>query len=121
MNPLHEIAEAKIKEALDAGLFDDLPGRGRPLVFDEPSGVAPELRAAYSLLKGANCLPEELELQQSLVRLRDLIAATDDEGALAELHRQETATQLRYELLLERRGRAGALRDYAAALRRRLG
>jgi len=121
MNPLHEIAEAKIREALEAGAFDDLPGQGQPLVFDEPTGVAPELRAAYSLLKGANCLPEELELRQHLVRLRDLIAATDDEHLLADLHRERTSAQIRYELLLERRQRPGALRQYAEALRRRLG
>lgn len=121
MNPLNEIAEAKIKEALDAGAFDDLPGRGRPLAFDEPSGVAPEVRAAYSLLKEANCLPEELELHQSLVRLRDLIAATDDENELTDLRRELTAGQLRYELMVERRDRSRALRDYADALRRRLG
>jgi hypothetical protein len=45
MNPLHRLAERKIEEAVREGLFDNLPGRGRPLVLEDLSRVPPELRA----------------------------------------------------------------------------
>ena len=47
------IAEERIRQAGARGEFDDLPGRGRPLVFDDDP-LAPEaLRTAWRLLKGA--------------------------------------------------------------------
>lgn len=47
------IAEEKIRRAEAEGEFDDLPGRGRPLVFDEDPLAPEDLRTAWRLLKGA--------------------------------------------------------------------
>ena len=53
------IAEEKIREAQAEGAFDNLPGRGRPLQYEDDSGIPPDLRMAYKVLKNAGCLPPE--------------------------------------------------------------
>ncbi len=74
------IAENRILEAIDAGLFDNLEGRGRPLKFEDESYIPPELRMAYKILKNADCLPPELELRKEVMTLQDLVAAMEDEA-----------------------------------------
>lgn len=74
------IAENRILEALEAGLFDDLPGKGKPLKLEDDSHVPPELRMAYKIMKMADCLPPELEMRKEIVRLQDLVASLPDEA-----------------------------------------
>ncbi len=78
MEFFERIAENRILEAMEAGLFDNLEGQGRPLKFEDESHVPPELRMAYKILKNADCLPPELELRKEVVRLQDLVAAMPD-------------------------------------------
>jgi hypothetical protein len=75
-----KLAENRIKEAMEAGEFDNLRGKGQPLDLDEDSQIPPELRMAYKILKNANCLPPELELRKEVVQLQDLVAALPDEA-----------------------------------------
>jgi hypothetical protein len=74
------IAENRILEAIDSGLFDNLEGRGKPLKFEDDSHIPPELRMAYKILKNADCLPPELHLRQEIVQLQDLVASLPDEA-----------------------------------------
>lgn len=53
---LDQWAERHIIEAQRKGEFDNLPGRGEPLILDDDSHVPAELRAGYRLLKNAGCL-----------------------------------------------------------------
>ena len=55
------IAEQRIAEAQAQGVFDNLPGTGRPLELEDMSHVPEELRMAYKILSNAGCLPPELE------------------------------------------------------------
>lgn len=80
MDFLYKIAENRILEAMEAGLFDNLAGKGRPLKLEDDSHVPPELRMAYKILKMADCLPPELELRKEIMRLQDLLAALPDEA-----------------------------------------
>lgn len=50
---LDQWAERHIIEAQRKGEFDNLPGRGEPLILDDDSHVPAELRAGYRLLKNA--------------------------------------------------------------------
>ena len=34
------VAERKIQEAIEEGKFDNLPGKGKPIVFEEDAGVS---------------------------------------------------------------------------------
>ncbi len=54
---LDQWAERHIIEAQRKGEFDNLHGRGEPLILDDDSHVPAELRAGYRLLKNAGCLP----------------------------------------------------------------
>jgi hypothetical protein len=80
MDFFFKIAENRILEAIEAGLFEDLPGKGKPLALEDDSPVPPELRMAYKVLKMADCLPPELEVRKEIVRLQDLVASLPDEA-----------------------------------------
>ncbi len=75
-----KLAENRIKEAMEAGEFDNLQGRGQPLNLEDDTHIPPELRMAYKILKNADCLPPELTLRQEVVQLQDLVAALPDEA-----------------------------------------
>jgi len=74
------LAENRILEAMKAGEFDNLRGKGQPLDLNDDSHIPPELRMAYKILKNADCLPPELALRQEVVQLQDLVAAMPDEA-----------------------------------------
>jgi hypothetical protein len=80
MDFFSKLAENRIKEAMEAGEFDDLRGKGQPLNLEEDSHIPPELRMAYKILKNADCLPPELLLRREVVQLQDLVAALPDEA-----------------------------------------
>ncbi len=75
-----KLAENRIREAMEAGDFDDLQGKGQPLDLEEDSQIPPELRMAYKILKNADCLPPELVLRREVTQLQDLVAALPDEA-----------------------------------------
>lgn len=74
------LAENRILQAIEAGEFDNIQGKGQPLNLDDDSHIPPELRMAYKILKNADCLPPELILRQEVVQLQDLVAALPDEA-----------------------------------------
>ena len=107
------LVERRIEEAQRKGEFDRLRGRGRPLVLDDMSQVAPELRASYILLKTHGFLPPELEARKAWLQLEDLVAACADTGERRQLQEQARRAQLRYRLLVEQRGgNAAAVAEY---------
>ncbi|MBB5143870.1 DnaJ family domain-containing protein [Desulfovibrio intestinalis] len=73
------IAERRIEEAQAQGIFDNLPGRGRPLQLEDMSHVPEDLRMAYKILSNAGCLPPELAERKELNRLVDLLDSCKDE------------------------------------------
>lgn len=119
-DPWFQLVERRIEEARHAGLFDRLPGRGRPLDLPDLSGVAPELRSSYILLKTHGFLPPELEARKAWIRLEDLLAACVDDGARQELRQQAARAQLRYRLLVEQRGGSVAAAEYREQVMQRL-
>ncbi len=76
---IHKIAEERIKEALDRGEFDNLPGAGKPIEFDDRYIVPEELRLAYKILKNASCLPPEIELKKEIQTVEELLEGIEDE------------------------------------------
>lgn len=60
------IAEGKIQEAIEEGKFDNLPGKGQPIVFDDDPMTPPHLRVLNRILKNANVLPEWIQIQRDL-------------------------------------------------------
>lgn len=69
------IAERKIQEAIEEGKFDNLPGKGKPLVFDDDPMTPPHLRLANRVLKNANVLPDWMQVHKDIATERKEIAA----------------------------------------------
>ena len=65
------IAERKIQEAIEEGKFDNLPGKGKPLVFDDDPATPPHLRMANKVLKNAGVLPDWVQVQKDIVSERE--------------------------------------------------
>jgi hypothetical protein len=78
---LEKIAESRILEAIQDGVFDNLACKGQPLILGDDRDIPPELRMAYKILKMADCLPPELELQKQIITLQDMMAGMPDEAA----------------------------------------
>ena len=74
-----KIVERKIKEAMERGEFDELPGRGELLRLEDDSHVPEDLRLAYKILKNADCLPPELELKKEIRQMEDMLENVSDE------------------------------------------
>lgn len=98
------IAEQRIRDAMDAGQFQNLPGHGKPLRFGDETCVPDELRMAYKILKNANLLPPELEMRREISHLQDLIACCTDDHEVCVLRKKLTLKQLKLELALEKSG-----------------
>ncbi|MEG5843222.1 DUF1992 domain-containing protein [Enterobacter mori] len=93
---LDEWVERHISDAQCKGEFDNLPGSGEPLVLEDDSHIAPELRAGYRLLKNAGCLPPELEQRREAVELVDLLKSVRiDDPRHIELSRRLTLIELK--------------------------
>ena len=102
-----KIAEQKIQEALARGEFDDLPGAGQPIDLDEYFRTPEPIRMAYSILKSARCVPEEIELMKEVQALEDALARApergeEDEQSRARVRRRLRDTRLQLALALER-------------------
>ncbi len=65
---LEWIAEQRIREAIEQGKLENLPGAGRPLRIELDHHLPPELRMAYTILKSAGFLPPVLELRRTAER-----------------------------------------------------
>jgi hypothetical protein len=60
------VAERKIKDAIEAGEFDDVPGMGEPVDLSVDPFTPVHLRIANKVLKNARALPEWLQLEKEI-------------------------------------------------------
>ena len=92
------IVEERIRAAQQDGVFDNLPGRGKALNFEEDNGVPEDLRLTYKVLKNSDCLPIEMELRKQFFSLRKLLNAAIDEPTRRELQRELNLIALKLNL-----------------------
>ena len=76
---LQRLAEERIRDAIQRGEFDNLPGRGKPLNLEDDRHIPEDLRLAYKVLKNAGCLPPELELKKEISKAEDLLSSMENE------------------------------------------
>ena len=88
MDVFKKIAEDRIRAAQDEGVFDNLPGKGRPLHLDDDAGVPEDMRLMFKVLKNAGCLPIEMEVRKEIYNIRQLLNAAIDEETRKELRRE---------------------------------
>lgn len=74
-----KIADQKIREAMEQGEFDDLPGKGEPLCLENDSHLPPDIRMVHKILKNSDCLPPELELRKEIVTIEEMLDGVRDE------------------------------------------
>ncbi|SPF49656.1 conserved hypothetical protein [Syntrophobacter sp. SbD1] len=73
-----KIAEKKIREAMDDGEFDNLPGKGKPLCLEDDRHLPQDIRLAHKILKNADCLPPELEIRKEILTVEQLLDGVRD-------------------------------------------
>ena len=73
-----KIVEERILTAQKRGEFENLPGAGKPLAFEDNRFISEELRLAYKILKNADCLPVEIELKKEIKQTEDLLAGMQE-------------------------------------------
>jgi hypothetical protein len=100
-----KIVEAIIKEAMERGEFEDLPGKGKPIdltaYFDTPE----EIRMAHSILKNAGVAPREVDLLKEIAELKQILAALLDEKKKPEIQKQIEKKQVEFNLMMEQQRR----------------
>ncbi len=71
------LTERLIREAQEAGHFDDLPGHGRPLELDDDA-LAGEMALAHHVLRNAGAVPPWIEADKEVralsARIEELMA-----------------------------------------------
>lgn len=101
------LAEQRIQEAQEEGVFDNLAGEGEPLDLEDDSMVPEELRTAYRMLKNSGHLPPEVAPNAEIRQIEDLLERVDDPE-------EQGRAKARLEVLVERvqlgRGRATSLK-----------
>ncbi|OPJ64424.1 DUF1992 domain-containing protein [Clostridium oryzae] len=96
------IAEQKIQEAIKNGDFDNLSGKGKPLKFEDLSGISPEDRMAYKILKNANILPPEMELKKVISELESRIEKSNSEDEKKNLRAKLSKKITEYNIMKEK-------------------
>lgn len=69
------IAERKIADAIDQGLFDNLPGKGKPLVLDDDSLTPAASRVGNRILKNAGVVPDWVSFEGEIDAAKATAAA----------------------------------------------
>ena len=114
MDVFYQIAERKIREAMERGELDNLPNRGQKLDLRPDPYVPAELQMGLKLLKNAGMVPEEVSLNNDITSLRALL-----DNCLSVAEEIDLKAKIRQKLLMlnflrERNGRSIALQDYLA-------
>lgn len=76
----NKIIEERIRMAQERGDFEDLPGAGKPIRFDDDSHIPEDLRMAYKVMKNADFIPPEIALKKQIQSTQELVASMPDSG-----------------------------------------
>jgi hypothetical protein len=99
------IVEAIIKDAMERGEFDNLPGKGKPIDLTEYFDTPEEVRLANSMLKNAGMTSREVDLLKEIAELKQVQAAVRDEKKKQEIAKQIQQKQVDFSLMMERQKR----------------
>jgi DnaJ homolog subfamily C member 28 len=66
MNRHESMTEKQLREAIEKGEFDDLPGKGQPIDLRENPFEDPDLRTVHRLLRNAGFAPGWIEERKSI-------------------------------------------------------
>ncbi len=99
---LEKFIEETIQKAIAEGKFSGLKGEGKPINLDEYFAAPEDLRAAYSLLKNHNIVPQEVELMKEIGELKEKLKSCNDEDERKSLNKLLNEKSMALALTLER-------------------
>lgn len=102
---IEKFVEEQVRKAIEAGEFDNLPGKGKPIDLRAYFETPEDLRMAYSILKSNNFVPEEVELLREIDALKKRLESCSDEEQKNRLKKEITDRDLAFKMLLEKPGR----------------
>jgi hypothetical protein len=114
------VVEERIREAQREGVFDNLPGKGKPLQLEDQGLIPEDLRMSYHILKNAHVLPPEAELRKEIHTLQDLLKYVEDESERKTMTKEIEWKMIRLDLLRRRSFSWQTTRFYGKKLVRRL-
>jgi hypothetical protein len=101
-----KIMDERIGDAIAAGEFDNLPGKGKPLNGLDAYFAAPEdWRMGASMLKSAGFLPQEMQLLKEIEELKIQRAQTSEPQERSRLARLINEKSVEYSFLMEKNRR----------------
>lgn len=121
MDIFASIAERKISEAIRRGELDDLSLKGQPIRVEDLSDVPAELRMGYKILKNADLLPAELQLNREILTLKELIDCCRQPAERQGLKKKLSEKLLRYNILMEKNFKKPLYQQYEARIIEKLG
>lgn len=98
-----DIVEERIKEAMQNGEFDNLPGQGKPINLDYWASLPVEIRAGYMLLRNQGFAPDEVHLLKEINELREKLACCFNQDEKTALSKKLEEVKLKYNLMMEMR------------------
>lgn len=99
---LGKIIDEQIRNAMEAGEFDNLEGSGKPLDLDGYFNTPEDLRMGYSVLKSNKFVPEEVDRLKEIGLLKEKIKETADEDEKQKLTKILRERELAFNLIMER-------------------
>ena len=102
---IEKFVEEQVRRAIEAGEFDDLAGKGKPIDLRAYFETPEDLRLAYSILKSNNFVPEEVEILKDVDALKKRLEASSDEEKKSRLKKEITEKTYTFNMLIEKRKR----------------
>jgi hypothetical protein len=99
---LGKFIDEQIRNAIEAGDFDNLEGAGRPIDLDSYFNTPEDLRMGYSVLKSSKFVPEEVERLKEIGELKEKIKNCANADEKTKLNKILQERQLAFSLLMER-------------------
>jgi hypothetical protein len=100
------LVDEMIRDAMARGEFDNLPGHGKPQNLDSYFAVPEDLRMAWSVLRNAGYLPEEVQLMKEIAALKERLALAPRDADRAKLKKELDEKVLSLNVVMEQRQRA---------------
>lgn len=100
---IEKFVEEQVRRAIEAGEFDNLPGKGKPLDLRAYFETPEDLRMAYSILKSNNFVPEEVEMLKEIDAIRKRLESCSDEEQKSRLKKEITEKTHTFNMLIEKR------------------
>jgi hypothetical protein len=99
---VERLAEQRILQAEQEGVFDNLSGEGKPLPPDPFFRLPEETRLAARVLTMCGCAPHELSLLRDLNQARRHLAEPGTADEKAQRMREYAEAELRYNIAMDR-------------------